>query len=264
MERFAGITVSRPAPAAREKPALPRDAWEAADLRFDRDKGWRGNAPAEWLVEFGPAMLRLALSAGGQLGVFPEHVRVAELLTAWLKRPPLAAGRRAANLFAHTGLLTLWLAASPKMLETVHVDAAAGAVRRARENARLSGLERATVRWLTEGAPQFLAREARRNRQYDLIAMDPPAYGRDGRGGDWKLERDLPGLLELAGRLLAPGGIVSLACHRRNLSASTLSALVEEGIPGLREIKTIPLILGSEAGGAALLAGQALLACRLA
>ncbi|MDR3077394.1 MAG: class I SAM-dependent methyltransferase [Planctomycetota bacterium] len=263
LERFAGAVVSRPAPAAGASPALAREVWEAADLRFDRSGGWRGEIPSGWSVKFGPVVLGLKPAAGGQLGVFPEHAQAAERLAAWLGRfPRPAAGLRAVNLFAHAGLLTLWLAAIPGMLEIVHVDAAAGAVRRARENASLSGLEKAPVRWLAEDAMRFLARESRRNRRYDVIALDPPAYGRDGKGGDWKLERDISGLLALAGRLLAPGGTVCLTCHRRGWDGPALSGLAAESIAGLREIETFPLLLRRDGAGEGLAAGQALLGIR--
>jgi len=45
LERFADRLVDRPAPGALGSRADPA-VWEAADLRFDRDRGWSGPAVA--------------------------------------------------------------------------------------------------------------------------------------------------------------------------------------------------------------------------
>ena len=89
------------------------------------------------------------------------------------------------NLFAYTGGATI--AAAAAGASVCHVDAAKGMVAWARENARLSGLEQAPVRWIVDDCAKFLEREIRRGRRYDAIIMDPPSYGRGPRArcGSW-------------------------------------------------------------------------------
>jgi 23S rRNA (cytosine1962-C5)-methyltransferase len=53
-------------------------------------------------------------------------------------------------------------------------------------------------------------RELRRNARYDIILMDPPAYGHGRDGEDWELSRDLDALVEDAMRLLSPTPIAFL------------------------------------------------------
>ncbi|MCC8166141.1 MAG: class I SAM-dependent rRNA methyltransferase, partial [Planctomycetes bacterium] len=48
LERFASVVVDRPAPAALWEPGLPEPVWRSAALRFDRDRKWTGDAPADW------------------------------------------------------------------------------------------------------------------------------------------------------------------------------------------------------------------------
>ncbi|MDR1520817.1 MAG: class I SAM-dependent methyltransferase [Planctomycetota bacterium] len=261
LERFAGIAVSRPAPAASWPPILPPAVWAAAQLSFCRGSGWLGVPPADWRIRLGSVSLGLRPTGGGQLGFFPECLRVAGRLSDQLaERPVSSNGRRIINLFAHTGLVTLALASLPGVREIIHVDSSPGALRQARENAVLSGLEKAPVRWLADDALAFLVREVRRDRDCDLLVADPPAYGRGGGTGDWKLERDLPELLRLAGILLArQGGLLCLVCHRAGWGASDLLRQAA-AIPGLAEVETLPLVLRTTGGARKLALGTALFA----
>jgi 23S rRNA (cytosine1962-C5)-methyltransferase len=70
------------------------------------------------------------------------------------------------------------------------------------ENANLSGLSSAPIRYVVEDAIKYLQREIRRGSRYDAIMMDPPAYGRGKNGELWKLSEQLPLLLDLAAEAL--------------------------------------------------------------
>ncbi len=258
LERMGGVALSRPAPAAAWRRGLPEAAWRSAPLSFTREDGWRGDAPADWRVRFGPAVLGLRTMAGGQVGVFPDHAGVVGTLLS-LPDFPEESPCSALNLFAHTGLATLQLAATGRFA-VAHVDGAAAAVKQARENAALSGLSEKPVRWLVDDAVGFLRREGRRGKKYSLVLADPPAFGRAGKGAGWKLERDLPELLSLARGVLAPGGVLALSCHSERWDAGRLSrALRDAGgfrVAGAEALASVP-----EAGaGNALPCGWCLLA----
>jgi len=88
------------------------------------------------------------------------------------------------------------LAAAAAEASVTHVDASRGMVAWCSDNARLSDLGKAPVRYIAEDALTFLRREIRRGNRYDAVIMDPPSYGR-GKGGQlWKLSEHLPDLLE--------------------------------------------------------------------
>lgn len=258
LEELGGVVVSRPAPAADFAPGLGDVVWRRAGLAFDRGRGWEGGAPEEWSVASGGVRLLLRPAAQGQIGMFPEHAavadRVVELIAALFPAGPLAA----LNLFAHTGLLSLRLAAARSGISVAHVDAARSAVRQAGENAALSGLEDAGIRWLVDDALEFMQREIRRGRNYNVIAADPPSFGRAGKGRrEWKLERDLPEFLETAARLFPPGaGLFCLTCHSGGWTAGRLSAIVRDAFPGWT-VESGALELRSAAGGKNLPAGIA-------
>jgi len=61
----------------------------------------------------------------------------------------------------------------------------------------------APVRWILEDATKFVRREARRGNKYDALLLDPPAFGRGPAGELWKIERDLPPLLDACREVLS-------------------------------------------------------------
>ena len=104
-------------------------------------------------------------------------------------------------MFAYTGGATL--AAAAAGAKVTHVDASKGMVGWAKENAALSGLSDAPIRWLVDDCMKFVEREIRRGNHYDAIIMDPPSYGRGPKGEIWKLEDTLHPLIHKSVQLLS-------------------------------------------------------------
>ncbi len=157
------------------------------------------------------------------------------------------------NLFGYTGAATV--AAAHAGASVCHVDAADGMVRWARENAALSGLAAAPVRYLVDDCLKFVRREHKRGRRYDAVIMDPPTYGRGGGGELWKLEDHLWELLVEAKKILSDRPLFFLLnAYTARLSptavANLLAALLgdaggmltagEVGLPVKRDGKILP------------------------
>ena len=104
------------------------------------------------------------------------------------------------NLFGYTGGATI--AALRAGAEVCHVDASKTAVAWARQNAELSGVGEAPVRWIVEDVLVFVKREIQRGRRYDAIIMDPPAFGHGPKRELWKIEENFLELMRLCGQLL--------------------------------------------------------------
>ena len=244
LERFGRWTIDRPAPGADGFRRLAPTEWDAAELRFDPGAGWSGNAwPAEpWTVEVNGLTMELRPTSSGGLGVYPEHASN----LPWLAG---RAGDRAPtvlNLFAHTGLATLALARAGAAV--THVDGARAAIGWARRNAELSGLADRPIRWIVDDAAAFVAREARRGRHYDGIVLDPPAFGR-GRGREWRLENDLPELLELCRAVAVPGAFVLLTSHSESLDGDDLAEMLAPAFhAGRGAVQAAPMELTADAG----------------
>lgn len=220
LEQFGSVVLDRPSPAARyESPASPL-LWTQATMQLGQDRSPSNSVQEirdDWMVSFDSMRLQLRVTPMGHVGLFPEHAFNWRWLidrTETVDRPMKL--RRLLNLFAYTGGATLIMAAHG--WEAVHVDASAPSVAWARNNAQISGLADAPIRWLVEDARQFAARELRRGRRYDAIVLDPPSYGHGPKGKAWHIDRDLPMLLVNCCQLLERGGRIVLTGHSESIA----------------------------------------------
>jgi 23S rRNA (cytosine1962-C5)-methyltransferase len=241
LDRFGTVIVDRPCPPVDRIPSRDPAAWRLAAARFERavrgsvaHATWTTNdgRPIEpWLVHERDLAFELRLTPSGQVGLFPEQ----SADRAWLQnhvRSIAAAGEtpRVLLLFAYTGGSTL--AALAGGAAVTHVDAARPAVAWARHNVALNDFAQRPVRWIADDAVAFATREARRARRYSGIVLDPPSYGHGSHGRDWRLERDLPELLEASARLLEPGagGFVQLTSHTPGILGEDLAGWLEQAM----------------------------------
>ena len=140
------------------------------------------------------------------------------------------------NLFGYTGVGSLALSPFGRV---THVDASKKSVAQARDNAALSGLGDAPIRWLTDDAAKFAAREVRRERRYDGIILDPPKFGRGPKGEFWRIEEGLAPLVSDCRQLLdADSRFLLLTVYAVRMSSLALGGLLAElfeGLPGVVE-----------------------------
>jgi 23S rRNA (cytosine1962-C5)-methyltransferase len=248
LERFGERVVDRIAPGAIDRRGRP-EAWTAADLRFDRSRGWSGrtDASSPWQIAQAGLTLELRATDSGGVGLFPEHLaNVAWLERAIRERVSGGAQPAVLNLFAHTGLLTLVAARTGAAI--THVDAARGSVAWARRNADLSGLADRPIRWIVDDALEFVRREGRRGRRFDGILIDPPSYGHGG-SRPWRIETDLPELLDACNAIIAVNPFVLLTAHTTGIEADWLEGAFREAFPTLaRRVGAGPLEIEAESG----------------
>jgi 23S rRNA (cytosine1962-C5)-methyltransferase len=224
LERCGPYRFVRPEPQALWAPASPD--WQA-DGTFtggaDEEGGGRWtlmpSLPPRWEIAQAGVRLWASPTPFRHLAFFPDMAPHWQALAQ-----ALGPGSSFLNLFGYTGVASL--VAARAGASVVHVDASRKAVAAARENARLTGLEQAPIRWIVEDARAFVAREGRRGRRYDAIFLDPPKYGRGPDGEVWDLATDLAPLLADCVRLLDPESRL-LVC---TTYAVRLSALALEGL----------------------------------
>lgn len=216
LEQFGTRRVDRPAPGA-DNQQRHLSLWRNTCTRFDRPGSgqpgaWTGplNASAPWVVQWHQLVFELECSPHGQIGIFPEQASNWDWMIRQIRQAaqPLSV----LNLFAYTGGSTL--AAASAGASVAHVDSAASVVKKARRNARASGLADAPIRWLVEDAPTFVRRELRRGRRYDGLILDPPTYGHGTKRRPWRFEEHLPELLVDCWALANNDPLfVVLSCH---------------------------------------------------
>ncbi len=237
LERFGGVILDRPSPAADGAPLCP-DWWSQADARFERTRGDRGRwldrreLPERWTIRWGPLLFELKRNESGHVGLFPEQVVNWSWLYHHISQSEREKPGPVLNLFAYTGGSTL--AAALAGAEVVHVDAARNVVAWAKRNAVLSGLDNRPIHWIVEDARKFLRREVRRERRYWGIILDPPTYGHGPRGESFQLEKDIGGLLEAVFALLDwDRGFLVMTCHTPGYGTQKLTRLFHDLRPEL-------------------------------
>jgi 23S rRNA (cytosine1962-C5)-methyltransferase len=209
LERYGRYTLMRPDPEALWPRNKPGDIWQKADYTFVREgkkTSWKtkGEMPKQWNISFGNLTFLIKPTSFKHTGLFPEQ------LSNWLWMEDIIKKEKSGdnsgkeievlNLFAYTGGATL--ACARAGAEVCHVDASKGAVSWAKENAKLSGLEDGKIKWIVDDCIKFLRREVNRNRKYDAIVMDPPAFGHGPKDELWKIEEHFLELLNLCARVL--------------------------------------------------------------
>ncbi len=212
LERFGDFTLARPDPEALWPKRLPAAQWKKADATYERTGAtgaWKAakDLPKRWTLDFGGLSLELRPTSFKHVGLFPEQLSHWQWLRQQIRAARKAGKReiRALNLFAYTGAATLALA--KEGAEAVHVDSSKVAIDWARRNAELSGLADAPIRWIEDDTLKFLRREKKRGSKYDIIVMDPPAFGHGSGSALWKIERDFYELFALAKDLLSDDAI---------------------------------------------------------
>lgn len=229
LEKFGPYVLSRPSAQAVWNPILPENSWKKADAIFTREgeNKWikKAELPESWAIEVAGIQFKISPTDFGHLGIFPEQRPFWEWIQTTVKKA--AQEVHVLNLFAYSGGATL--AAAKAGAHVCHLDASKGMVSWARENAALNGLEGAPIRWIVEDVTKFLQREIRRGKRYDAIILDPPSFGRGAKGEIFKIEDDLPLILDSCRTLLSDHPLFILfSCHTPGFSPIVMHHLMTQ------------------------------------
>jgi 23S rRNA (cytosine1962-C5)-methyltransferase len=228
LERYGDYVLARPDPQALWRPRFPVQVWHQADAEFIREgkkTTWKTkkNLPTTWNISFGGLVFEIAPTTFKHTGLFPEHVSTWKWLQEKITHQThLTRPVNVLNLFGYTGGASL--ACAQAGATVCHVDGSKLAIEWAKRNQKLSGLSADSIRWILDDVLVFLKREIKRGNTYDIIVMDPPAFGRGPDGEVWDIQEHLPQLLELCMQVLSPqpialvmngyaSGFSSLAYH---------------------------------------------------
>jgi len=224
LERFGSVTTIRPELQAYFKSDTTFVEWEKkADCAFiekSTTKGlWKRRNTLQndsWNIAYKDLQFKLELTSFKHVGIFPEQVVNWDFLNA-----NLDPSKTFLNLFAYTGIASV--VARNTGASVTHVDSVKQLINWAKENMELNQLS--DIRWMHEDALTFAQKEVKRGKKYDVILMDPPAFGFGAKGEKWILEQKLPALLETAYQLLSEKGTLILNTYSPKI---TLQDVVRE------------------------------------
>ncbi len=208
LERWGDYILIRPDPQAIWKTPKKHPGWKKPNAHYHRSSRGGGeweffDLPKQWNIRYRNLTFGLKPFSFKHTGLFPEQAVNWDYMRARIRE----AGRpvKVLNLFAYTGGATV--ACAEAGAAVTHVDASKGMVTWAKENAALSGLASAPVRYLVDDCVKFVEREIRRGNHYDGIVMDPPSYGRGPGGEVWKIEDKIHELVKLCTKILSDNPI---------------------------------------------------------
>lgn len=233
LERFGERIVARPSSLCIWKRRLPASAWKKADATFvpgkdEESGGWRfGGAPFEsWKIDYLTCVIELKLLRNGQVGLFPEHASYLSQLES-LGVAPTKEAPRLLNLFAYTGLATVYFA--KRGWSVTHVDLSKKALSWAQQNISQNDISEKAIRLMCDDAIKFIEREVRRGATYEGIIADPPSFSRTAKGKFWKLEDMLHAVVSNCAALMSPHkSWFAISCHHPGISAEMLANLLRD------------------------------------
>ena len=198
LEYWGKYSLIRPDPRVIWKSDKRDPLWTRADASYKRSHSgggaWSENRlPESWTISYGDLRFKIKPMGFKHTGLFPEQATNWD----WMRELITGAGRpiKVLNLFAYTGGATV--ACAKAGASVCHVDASKGMVAAAKENAALSGLSDAPIRYIVDDCKKFVEREIRRGNKYDGIIMDPLLTDGDPRARCGRLRSRLTTLSSL-------------------------------------------------------------------
>ena len=233
LERWGRYILLRPDPQVIWNTPKKEPEWNKLNAHYHRSAKGGGeweffSLPEQWSISYRDLKFNLKPFSFKHTGLFPEQAvnwDWMRSLLASVKKAEPERQLKILNLFAYTGGATIACASAGASV--THVDASKGMVGWAKENAALSGLGEAPVRYIVDDCKKFVEREIRRESFYDGIIMDPPSYGRGPKGEIWKLEESLYPFVELCRGVLSKKPLfVLINSYTTGLQPAVLSYLL--------------------------------------
>ncbi|HMM02646.1 MAG: class I SAM-dependent methyltransferase [Prevotella sp.] len=262
LERFGKYIIRRPEPQAVWRKSLPEKEWEdMPDAIFRREKGkasqdgndkgvWtqKKGMPDQWFINYKYKEMnlkfRLGLTSFKHVGIFPEQAENWNFIYDTIKEIKIEEPK-VLNLFAYTGGASI--AAKSAGADVTHVDSVRQVITWSRENMEASGLD--NIRWIVEDALKFCRREVKREKKYNGIILDPPAYGRGPDGEKWILEENIAELMELCHELLSEkDSFLILNLYSMGFSAVIAENLIKDYFPDVKNYQFGELIVLEKSG----------------
>jgi len=187
---------------------VPRDD-DSDDAKPQGRVLWGATPPDRIEIDEHGMKLLVDVRLGQKTGLFLDQRENRRLVRE------MSAGRGdALNLFGYTGGFSV-AAALGGARHVVTIDVDQDAIKLARENFRVNGLDPADHAFAAEDAFEILRRYKAQGRKFDLVVCDPPAFAKSQKAVEGALA-GYAALNRAAIQTLAPGGLlVTASCSAR-------------------------------------------------
>ena len=226
LERWGNIITIRPDRNAYFSPILSNNEWgRKAHFEFIEERTNSGhwkelkqNTPKEWQISYKNAVFNLRLTQFKHIGIFPEQQTNWDFIKNHIQK-----GEKFLNLFAYTGGASL--IANAAGANVFHCDSIKQVISWSKKNMESSS--QSDIHWILDDALKFATREVKRNKTYQGIIMDPPAFGIGAKKERWKIENKFSELVQLASQLLSKNGFLIINTYSPKLKEEEIKDTVQ-------------------------------------
>lgn len=148
----------------------------------------------------------------------------------------LAQGRKVLNCFSYTCSFGVHCRAGGAS-SVVNVDISKKSLERGRVNYELNQLIPAKDEFIRGDALRYLERAVKIGNRFDLMILDPPSFARY-EGMKFSVKKDLAHLIEMAMKVLNPGGVIFIASNLSDMTHDIISNMITEAA-GDREVREV-------------------------
>ena len=237
LERWGNIITIRPDRNAYFTPVLPLNNWQQkAHYEFVEATSNTGtwislkndfpisesDEKANWQIGYKNCIFNLKLTRFKHVGIFPEQQSNWDFIKNRLKK-----GDRFLNLFAYTGGASL--IANAAGADVFHCDSVKQVISWSKTNMECSNQE--GIHWVLDDALKFATKEVKREKKYNGIIMDPPAFGLGAKKERWNIETKFPELVKVASELLSEKGFLIINTYSPKLKEEVIKSTVQNYFP---------------------------------
>ena len=207
--------------------ADPRSVWWKRLERENRESPSfvRGENPDGPIVaqEHGAAF-EIDFTAGYSHGIFLD-----QRLNRQAVRAHVENGHRILNTFAYTCAFSV--VAAQAGATATSLDLSHNSLEWGKRNFRHNGLKSADHFFTRGDTFDWLRRWAKSGIRFHGIILDPPTFSRNQKGKVFRVEKNYGELIELAARILEPGGWMLACTNFRGLDAPAFERLISAALP---------------------------------
>jgi len=189
------------------------------------------DAPEQWTAKENQILVELRRDQGFSPGLFLDQRNNREYIFNSAKNKSVL------NLFSYTSAFSV-AAALGEASQVTTVDASPNFLNWSKENFKLNHIDPMTqangqskYEFFAQDSLLFLQGSIKRKRKWDIIICDPPSFGRT-KTTTWKIEKDLPQLIDLMWNSLATGGFILFTCNFEKWSLEDIKKVFNQTLKG--------------------------------
>ncbi len=191
------------------------------------------NQTDQWIASENNVQFQLRTTAGFSPGLFLDQSQNRK----WVLEN--SKSKNVLNLFSYTSGFSV-NAALDGAASVTTVDASSNFLNWSKENFKLNNLEPEKFDFFAQDSLLFLAGAQKRNRQWDLIICDPPSFGRT-KTTVWKIEKDLPELIQKMWNCLSVDGRILFNCNYEKWTLKDLESVFRKTLSNQKfKIEKLP------------------------